>query len=142
MKRRILLADHDESVRKMLARVLETAGYAPLLASTPAETLDQVRFAEPEVLLLDLQIPGERELVAQLTQLAPDLRIVVLAAWPTEHGQTPPAGVAAVMEKPFDLPILLEHIASSLNQRDEAHRNAQPDFSQAYQPQTPEALHH
>ncbi|HWI57213.1 MAG TPA: response regulator, partial [Bacillota bacterium] len=58
MKKQILLADEDESVRKMVARVLETAGYAVALAHTGSEAVARVRDRPPDLVLLDLMVPN------------------------------------------------------------------------------------
>jgi CheY-like chemotaxis protein len=54
----ILIADDRPSSRELLRLVLERAGYAVIEAEDGQQALDKSRSDEPDLLLLDLQMPG------------------------------------------------------------------------------------
>jgi two-component system, cell cycle response regulator DivK len=54
----ILLVDDDESVRKSLHRLLDAHGYEVYEASDRVGALAQARARHPQIMILDLHIPG------------------------------------------------------------------------------------
>jgi sigma-B regulation protein RsbU (phosphoserine phosphatase) len=54
----ILVVDDDESSRNLLARALENAGFIARKASDGSKALDSISKEPPDVILLDLQMPG------------------------------------------------------------------------------------
>jgi CheY-like chemotaxis protein len=54
----ILIADDRPSSRELLRLVLERAGYAVIEAEDGEEALDRARSGNPDLILLDLQMPG------------------------------------------------------------------------------------
>jgi len=109
MKKTILLADDDPSVRKMVARVLETAGYAVIQA--PGLQGDGEAL-QADLILLDLKSPLEEswQKSEQVSRSNPLLPVIVMTAWPNQYEQAVRRGIDALMEKPLDLPLLLETI--------------------------------
>lgn len=57
-KRRILVADDDPSLRKMLALNLERAGFEVLLAADGDEAYDMASKFRPDLAILDVRMPG------------------------------------------------------------------------------------
>jgi DNA-binding response OmpR family regulator len=119
MKKRILLADDDESVRRMVARVLESAGYAVMLAGTGAEAVSRFEAVRADLVLLDLKMPDEEgwagfEQISRVNGMAP---VIVMTAWPNQYERAVRRGVDALMEKPLDLPLLLQTIHKLLADR-------------------------
>jgi two-component system cell cycle response regulator DivK len=54
----ILIADDRPSSRELLGLVLERAGYDVLEAENGEQALERVRSGSPDLVLLDLQMPG------------------------------------------------------------------------------------
>ena len=54
----ILIVDDEKGVRDSLQLVLEYQGYLIVKASTGQEGLDRVEDGEPDVILLDVKMPG------------------------------------------------------------------------------------
>jgi CheY-like chemotaxis protein len=103
----ILLVEDDASVRRLLAILLESAGYRVTSAADGAEALEIVA-ASPrrfDLLLSDYVMPGQSglELCSALRERWPDLRVVLM----TGHAEIPGAGVAELprgaelLAKPF-----------------------------------------
>lgn len=68
--KRILITDDDPCMREMLQLALESEGYHTLLASNGAEALALLQNEQPDLMLLDLMMPGlnGRELIDILAQ--------------------------------------------------------------------------
>lgn len=58
MSDRILVVDDDHRVRDVLTRFLEREGYAVIPATSGEEALEHVRAQPPDLVLLDVQLPG------------------------------------------------------------------------------------
>jgi DNA-binding response OmpR family regulator len=117
MTRKILLADDDESVRRMVARVLESAGYQVMLAGSMGEALKELRTGAPDLVLVDSELSGsgDRDVCQEVRESDANVPMVVIRGWPEQHGQTVPQGAGALVEKPLDLHRLLEVISNLLS---------------------------
>jgi len=132
MKKRILLADDDRSVRETLGRVLESENYEVLYAGTGRETAAQFMAQLPDLVLLDITMPDRDgwdvyELINSTHPLVP---VIVITARPFEYQRASEAGVDALMEKPLDLPLLLKIIGVYLAETEEerVRRLTRPEF--------------
>ena len=116
MNKRILLADDDESVRKMVARVLNVAGFLAVQAASWSELQSQLEIAEPFLLLLDLDmIEGESELVrAQAERLFGKVPMIGMTALPHQQQTARRWRADFLMEKPLDLALLLFRVEELL----------------------------
>jgi CheY-like chemotaxis protein len=116
--KKILIADDDESVRKMVARVLESAGYDTLLAKDGREAVAKSRTAQPDLILLDVKMPeqGGWEAFEKISKAAGLIPVIVITAWANQYDQAVQRGIDALMEKPLDLPLLLQTIENLLRE--------------------------
>jgi DNA-binding response OmpR family regulator len=116
MKKQILLLDDDPGVRRMLRRVLENEEYLVRSASTGAEALHIAAEEYIDLVLLDLNLPGENgwEVFERLTTENPTMPVIVITARSNQIFPALASGVGALMEKPLDLPKLLLTIAELL----------------------------
>ncbi len=85
---RLVLADDHEVVRKGLKLLLESKGGLDVVgeASDGRETLQTLRRLKPDVLVLDLMMPGlgGLEVLRRLGKVSPDTRVVVLSMYAGE----------------------------------------------------------
>ena len=58
MQHRILIAEDDTDISRLLSRILEAQGYQTLQAFSGTEALSLIEHEEPDLLLLDLMLPG------------------------------------------------------------------------------------
>ena len=58
MKRRVLVADDEVSIRHLYKRELVKEGYDVLLASNGQEAIHQVQSERPDLVILDIRMPG------------------------------------------------------------------------------------
>jgi len=77
MPKRILLVDDDALLRRSLAFNLEQAGYATQTAQNAEDALSIARLNPPDLVLLDIGLPGMDGLQA-LRVLRDDLRLPVI----------------------------------------------------------------
>src|SRR5687768_15604707 len=80
----VLLVDDSSVERTALARLLRDAGFAVTEAAGGAEALDRIRAQPPDILLLDLQMPGTDgfDVLIALHQANPELPVIVLSGLP------------------------------------------------------------
>ena len=116
MKSKILLADDDEEVLAALNGVLEAEGYEVILAKNGREAIEHFHRGHVDIALLDLNMPvkGGWETFERLTTSHPLLPVIVITARPDQYPLAMAAGVGAFMEKPLDLPLLLQGIEELL----------------------------
>jgi two-component system response regulator MprA len=106
---RLLVVDDDCEVRTALAGVLSQEGYLVETAMDGYQALAALHRHPPDVVLLDLLMPGMDgfELLAELRRerLSIEPKIIVVT---TSRGFTArDLGVAAVVSKPFDVDRLI-----------------------------------
>jgi DNA-binding response OmpR family regulator len=118
MKKRILLADDDSAVRRMLFRVLTDEGYYVIPASNGREVLQSTTKGNVDLAVLDLGAPLDDawKNLAQLTAEHPKLPIILITARSNQVFPSLLSGVKSLMEKPLDLPKLLRTISDLLAQ--------------------------
>ncbi|HWN71097.1 MAG TPA: response regulator, partial [Haliangium sp.] len=116
---RILVVDDEVGIRDTIGRFLEGEGYDVAFSSNGMDALDQVAARHPDLILLDLMMPGMngREFIAALRDELKLTRIPVLVMTGM-HGLPPHQAIALgasdVVEKPFDIDDILNKIALAL----------------------------
>ena len=117
-KGKVLIADDAESTAKMLIEVLSRYGYQPVLAMNGYEALAVARREQPDLILLDLRMPGMDGYEA-LTRLkrdpeTRDIPILVMSAHAADPVQErlrlKRMGANDFLSKPFSLEDLLVEI--------------------------------
>jgi CheY-like chemotaxis protein len=116
----ILLVEDAKEATFMFTDYLEQAGYQVLTARDGSSALDQVRQAHPDLILMDIQLPGMDGLeVIRRLRADPDFHTVpVLAltafAMPGDRERCLAAGATDYMAKPVSLKKLAEMIEEYL----------------------------
>jgi CheY-like chemotaxis protein len=120
MPPRIAVLDDEDEVRAVWIEALQEAGYRAEGFALGAELLARLPDLAPDLILLDMMMPGMdgyeflARLRAQPTASRVPLLIVSaigesLSISIDERGADA-MGVAAILPKPLDLPTLLEHV--------------------------------
>jgi two-component system phosphate regulon response regulator PhoB len=124
-KRKVLVVEDDRSLGDVLAYNLKQAGYEVTLARDGHDGLRQAQLKLPEVIILDLMLPGidGLELCRRLRSDAStqNLLIVMLTAKAEESDQIVGLSMGAddYVTKPFSVKVLLERI-KALERRSKA----------------------
>ena len=112
----ILLVDDDSAVRRMLSRLLSEEHYNVIPATNGVEALDLAQTAPVDLVLLDLNLPMKDgwQTFEQLATRDPFLPVVIITARSNQIFPALASGAGALMEKPLDLPSLLQTIRDLL----------------------------
>ena len=117
----ILLAEDEESLRRLSARILEQRGYTVIAAETATEA---VRIAEQngrtiDLLLTDLVMPelSGTALAERVSELLPDIRVLFMSGYADDvvsrNGALTPG--SAFLEKPFSANDLATKVRETLD---------------------------
>ena len=115
---RIMIVEDSEDIRTLLAELLEGEGYDLVFATNGEEGLEMAQQAHPDIILMDLSLPGMDgwETVFRLRQLDEfkQTPIVALTAHATrkDEERALAVGCTGYISKPFDMEKLLQYIAS------------------------------
>jgi two-component system, cell cycle response regulator DivK len=119
----ILLVDDYEDARVMYGHFLRMSGYEPLEAATGEEALELAYARVPDLILLDMSLPGIDgwEVTAELKRNDRTKHIPIVAltahALQTERQRTERAGCDGFLAKPCAPPDLLAEISRLLGPR-------------------------
>jgi two-component system, OmpR family, KDP operon response regulator KdpE len=112
MKRKVLVVDDESSIREALSKVLCTEGYEVVSAANGQEAIEKFGQEKIDLLLLDLGLPVKDgwDTLAWLAHVNPLLPIIIITGRYAQRELAEAAGVDALMEKPLDVPRLLQTI--------------------------------
>src|SRR5262245_42324331 len=118
---RILVIDDNPAVVDLVATGLHKEGYGVLAALTGDEGLKDFILSRPDLVLLDIALPGGMdgiELLKRIYSINPTARVIMVT------GNTDPAlaqealefGALAYVDKPFDFAYLKRVVAMALKE--------------------------
>lgn len=116
----VLIVDDHPLSRELVVDLLEPAGYTVLQAEDGLGLLERAQAERPDLILLDLQLPGVDgfTLARQLTAHPATRQIPILAmsahASPEKRAQVMAAGFAEFLTKPLDTQAVLKTVARFL----------------------------
>ena len=118
----VLIVDDEPNIRRMVGALLAAEGYDVRDAATGAAGLARAREDDPDVILLDLMIPGELDGIATLARLreaAPDSPVVMMSgrAGLDDAVRATKLGAFNFLEKPLSPEGVLLALASALELR-------------------------
>ena len=120
----MLLVDNDRGVREALGCALQSFDYTVALASSEAEALNFLRDRDFDVAFFDLEMPlaDGWETFAQIRNLKPLLPIILVTGRSDHRLRAVREENIAVLEKPFDIPSLLEALDTIHAEKVKTHR--------------------
>jgi two-component system, OmpR family, response regulator MprA len=118
MPGKVLVADDDRAIRTSLARALELEGYDVVAVPDGAAALDAARLEPPDVLVLDVMMPGVDGLtVCRVLRAERDRTPILMLTARTETSDRVAgldAGADDYLPKPFELDELLARLRALL----------------------------
>jgi two-component system, cell cycle sensor histidine kinase and response regulator CckA len=115
---KVLVADDDESVRESLSKLLQGEGYEVVAVANGAQAVETFRREQDQLglLLVDLNMPIKNgwATVDRLLEINPTLPILIVTGQPNQYELAKSAGVSALVEKPIDVPAMLQLIQDLL----------------------------
>ncbi len=108
----VLVVEDDPGIRSLLHDILRESGYTVSLAETGDAALEQMRQQRPDLVLLDLMLPGMNGWTFLRTrerdrELATVPVLVISASGPSGTAHAQELGAPVFLDKPFDIGELL-----------------------------------
>ncbi len=114
-RRKVLHADDSEFLRMMVKDILNSQGFEVVQAVDGDECMSMLHEEKPDILLLDINMPGNGlEILAKAKEAYPELPVLMLSAVADDKTvkKTKELGAAGFVAKPFQAEALLEHLRS------------------------------
>jgi two-component system nitrogen regulation response regulator NtrX len=129
MSHTILVIDDEKDIRTSLTGILEDEGYNILTAASGAEGIESAQQELPDLILLDIWMPGMDglETLARLKDLFPQITVIMISG----HGTIETAvratklGAFDFIEKPLSLEKVLISVAHALQLQELKAENAE-----------------
>ena len=119
-KPRVLVVDDDPHTLRHVRDALTKAGYAVLVTAEPSEIPGLLRAEKPNLVLLDLMLPGAGgiELLAEVEELS-DLPVIFISGYGRDEtiARAFEAGAADYIVKPFSATELTARVGAALRER-------------------------
>lgn len=112
-RRKVLHADDAEFLRNMVKDILNSQGYEVLQAKDGEECMDTLSKEQVDILLLDINMPGNGLEILQMAKKAyPELPVLMLSVMADEKTvkKAEELGASGFVAKPFGPQVLLEHL--------------------------------
>lgn len=121
VKSRILVIDDEVGIRDSMRRTLEYQGYQFVGAATGQEGLALIERDPPDLVFLDIKMPGMDglEVLERIKASNPAVPVVMVSGHGTAQNafEARDKGASGFIEKPFSEPVLLERIQKELGER-------------------------
>ncbi|WP_054955399.1 response regulator [Paenibacillus dakarensis] len=106
-KHKVLIVDDQNGIRILLMEVFTSEGYETYQAANGRIALDIVKKNEPELVLLDMKIPGMDglEILKHIKQMNPGIKVIMMTAYGELDMIKEATDLGALMHftKPFDI---------------------------------------
>jgi two-component system response regulator (stage 0 sporulation protein F) len=107
VEERILIVDDQYGIRILLTEVLQKEGYKTLQASNGFEAIDIAKERTPDLVLLDMKIPGMDgiEILKRLKELDETVKVIIMTAYGELDmiQEAKDLGALTHFAKPFDI---------------------------------------
>jgi two-component system, response regulator, stage 0 sporulation protein F len=106
-KRKVLIVDDQNGIRVLLVEVFSSEGYQTSQASNGKLALEIVRKDPPDLVLLDMKIPGMDglDILKHIKQIDPSIKVIMMTAYGELDMIKEATDLGALMHftKPFDI---------------------------------------
>ncbi|MBI4791763.1 MAG: response regulator [Deltaproteobacteria bacterium] len=131
-KLRVLIVDDDRRMTHTLADILTASGCRPGEAWSAEQALEMVDSEVFDCILSDIRMPGLSgvELHREVRRILPGVPVLLMTAYAAEYhiSQGLEEGVIGVLDKPIDIRLLIELLATLNRMRTVAVVDDDPDF--------------
>jgi|TARA_B100002003_G_scaffold240477_1_gene261079 two-component system nitrogen regulation response regulator NtrX len=121
MNARVLVVDDEEAIRSTMKQAIDYAGHDCLLARSGQEGLDMVERESPDVVFLDIKMPGMDglEVLKRIREIDESVEVVIISGHGTmETGrEATKLGAFSCLTKPIETGDILLNIRNALEQR-------------------------
>ena len=131
----IFIIDDDDQLRKSFEKLLAEEGYGVQIAASGEQGLEQIRKNVPDLVILDMRLPGMNglETFQAIHDLEPQLPVIIMTAYGTTETAIEATKIGAFdyVLKPFEIPDMLQVIKQALEagkfMRNPVQMNISPD---------------
>ncbi len=127
---RILIVDDEKDLCDILFRMLKRNGFRPIVANDGQKALEMIRMGMPEIVLLDVMMPGMdgMEVLRRAKKLNPRLPVMMFTAYGGIDGavQAIKEGADDYLSKPVDHSELVDKLKRALSNRLPVKHQAEP----------------
>ncbi len=113
----VLLVDDEEEYIRALAERLEIRGLDVRVALRGEQAIGMVHEKKPDVMVLDLKMPGIDGMVvlSQVKRMAPEIQVIMVTGHGSEKDREAARrlGVFDYLQKPVDIDVLLRSMSSA-----------------------------
>lgn len=118
-KIKVLMVDDEEQFRSTTSKILSRKGYETTLAGSGEEALEVLKSSRPDVVVLDIRMPGMdgHEALSRIKEIDPEIQVIML----TGHGtldsarETLESRAFDYLNKPCDIDLLSARISDAYN---------------------------
>ncbi len=114
----ILIVDDDDQLRQSFQKLLAEEGYDVRTAASGEAALEAVRQAVPDLVIMDVRMPGMSGLDAfqAMREIEPKLPVIIMTAFGTTETaiEATKRGAFDYILKPFEIPEILRQIEQAL----------------------------
>jgi two-component system response regulator (stage 0 sporulation protein F) len=119
MKKKVLIVDDQNGIRVLLMEVFSNEGYDTYQASNGKLALEIVRNSSPDIVLLDMKIPGMDglDILKHVKKIDPSIKVIMMTAYGELDMIKEATDLGAIMHftKPFDIDELRMAVNMQLN---------------------------
>ena len=120
--KKVLIVDDQNGIRILLVEVFSVEGYSTFQASNGKIALEIVRQENPDLVLLDMKIPGMDglEILRRIKQINESIKVIMMTAYGELDMIKEASDLGALMHftKPFDIDELRIAVNHELNNLD------------------------
>ena len=115
-KPKVLLVDDEKGIVNFLKLKLRLSGYDVVCCSTGEECLELISKIEPDIMLLDINLPGigGLEVLRRVREFS-QIPVIILSGKHSVPEEVEAAGASAFVRKPFDLDEMVLQIDTLLH---------------------------
>ncbi|PKG22004.1 response regulator [Niallia nealsonii] len=107
MKGKVLIVDDQFGIRILLNEVFQKEGYQTFQAANGVQALEILTKNEPDIVLLDMKIPGMDgiEILKRMKKINQDIRVIIMTAYGELDmiQEAKDLGALTHFAKPFDI---------------------------------------
>jgi len=121
---KLALIEDDKGVRDYFKSVVSRMGYDLIVAEDGPSGLQMLSESDVDIILTDLNMPGEPSgmaLVRKLREDFPDTPVIVISGYPTQErlDECKELGIEDFLTKPFEMTFFGSVVTRLLSQRDQ-----------------------
>ncbi|MEK3732691.1 MULTISPECIES: response regulator [Paenibacillus] len=117
-RQRVLIVDDQNGIRILLMEVFSSEGYETFQAANGKIALEIVKQHSPDLVLLDMKIPGMDglEILKHIKQMDPEIKVIMMTAYGELDMIKEATELGALMHftKPFDIDEMRQAVNAQL----------------------------